>query len=605
MNEKAHILLVNREEEFLESVGRSLRDAGYSVLTATTMSHALDVLSGRNVLLVICDSELPDSSGFDFLGLLKDSPALKKIPFMFLVSARFIVDTLEEEVARILKAFDMGAADFIVDTPEEEISGVLMKRIGKILPADAGKTSVPLPDRKPLQEERAGPSEAVTPGGDDRRDSERTAPKKVVHVEISRDAVLWMPGQIININEQGLKIETSLLGKLDMLLFIRVPFPGGKKVVATSHIRHISISNHQFSAVIGVEVEESVECREIYNYVVKLMGLVASPEEKAAAPDAAPVEKIFDANMIKLMDGDKRQTVHMRPPLNDSSDTRNEKSLEMKFYRSLIGKQLGNYKAMSFIGAGSMAGVFKGWDFVLEREVALKIISYKLSAIASCRDMFVREARLVSRLTHPNIAKIYHIDHMDDILYFAMEFISGGTLADIINQGNNVNLAKGLEHFITICQTLDFVSRQNIIHRDIKPENILIDDQGMIRVVDFGVAIVYDGTNKNSAPETMAGSPLYVSPECVAGRPLDSRSDIYSLGATFYHFFAGVPPFDGDSVEAIFFKHVKEVLVPLKKRNPAVSGDLSYVIGKMMAKRPDDRFQNYQVIIDKLSRLTH
>lgn len=606
MNIESYILLVNRDENYVETVCPSLQDAGYPVLTATTMSGAINLLSDYTVLIIICDSELADSSGYDFLGFLKNNPTLKKIPFVFLVSAHVIVDTLEEEVAKILKAFEMGAADFIVDTPDEEISRVLMKRIGKILPSTIGKKSIPAPAEAHPDSSAAQADVAGSPAQGDRRDSERITPRQSVNIEISRDAVLWMPGQIVNINEQGIKIVTSLLGKLGMLLYVRVPFPGGKHVVAKSHIRHISISKEQFSAEIGVEIDESVECIEIYNYIVKLLGIVKKPEAKQfSVTDKTPVESGFDANVIMQMDDLKKQTVAMHPLSHDFKDSRSEKALEIKFYRSLVGKQLGNYKAISFIGAGSMAGVFKGWDVALERDVALKIISYNLSTIESFRDMFVREARLVSRLTHPNIAQIYYIDHMDDVLYFAMELISGGTLVDIINDGSNSNMGKGLEHFITLCRTLDFVSGQNIVHRDIKPENILIDNQGILKVVDFGVATVYDGTDKKRASEGLVGSPLYVSPECVLGLQLDSRSDIYSLGATFYHVFAGVPPFDGDSVESILLKHANEELVPLKKRNPTVTRPLSNIIGKMMAKKPWERYQNYQAIIDDLTQLMH
>jgi serine/threonine-protein kinase len=216
--------------------------------------------------------------------------------------------------------------------------------------------------------------------------------------------------------------------------------------------------------------------------------------------------------------------------------------------------------------------------------------------------MFVKEARLVSRLTHPNIAQIYHIDQMGDVLYFAMEFISGGTLVDMIKDRNKLNTAKVLEHFMATCRTLDFVSRQRIVHRDIKPENIMIDEQGILKVVDFGVATVNDGTNKKTEG---FGSPFYVSPECIKGRQQDCRSDIYSLAATFYHVLAGVPPFEGDSVETIFFKHLNDDLIPLKKRNPSLSRELSDLIGKMMEKIPGERYQDYQTIINDLAALMH
>ncbi|MEN6469772.1 MAG: protein kinase [Smithella sp.] len=544
------------------------------------MSNALDLLSNNTVVLIICGSELTDASGHQFLRVLKSSPLLKKIPFVFFVPSHFV--TLEVEVSTVLEAFDMGAADFIVYTPGEEVSKVLIKRMSKMLPPLAENERISASPKAVHQESFASQADVASPMPQERRDNERIIQKQIVNIEISRDTVLWMPGRIININKDGLLMETSLLGKLGMLLYLRVSLPEGTYVIK-SHIRHISISGHQFSAEIGVKVETSKEWIETYHYITTRKDTITKPD----AVDKMPGEKTNDAITTARIEEKKQQV---------------DKALEIKFYHSLIGKQLGNYKAVSFIGAGSMGGVFKGWDVVLERNVAMKVISYNLSTIESFRDMFVKEARLVSRLTHPNIAQIYHIDQMSDVLYFAMEFISGGTLADLIKNRNKLNTAKVLEHFITICRTLDFVSRQNIVHRDIKPANIMINDQGILKVVDFGVAIVNDETNKKRTPEGF-GSPLYVSPECIKGGQQDCRSDMYSLAATFYHIFTGVPPFEGDSVEAIFFKHLNEDLVPLKIKNPNLSRELSDIIGKMMAKTPGQRYQNYQAIIDDLTVL--
>lgn len=577
MNPKSHILLINRDKKFLAAVRQSLLGTGYPVLTATTMSDALDLLSSHTVVLIICDSELGDASGYQFLGILKNEPLLKKIPFVFFAPSHFV--TLEEEVSTVLEAFAMGAADFIVYTPEEAVSKSLIKRLHKMLPPLDDKEIISDIPEEAHPEPPAEQEDAGSGAPQERRDSERISLKQVVTVEISRDAVLWMPGQITNINEDGLMLETSLLGKLGMLLYLRVSLPA-KTCILESRIRHISISSRHLAAEIGIKVDPSPEWTEAHQYITGQYAPVA----QAAAAAEAPVEKTAAEAATARMGDKKRES---------------DKALEIKFYHSLVGKQLGNYKAVSFIGAGSMGGVFKGWDIVLERNVAMKIISYNLSTIESYRDMFVREARLVSRLTHSNIAQIYHIDQIDDVLYFAMEFISGGTLADIIKDRNRLDVAKALEHLITTCRTLDFVSRQNIVHRDIKPANIMIDDQGVLKVVDFGVATVNDERNKKKKTEAF-GSPLYVSPDCIRGHQPDARSDIYSLGATFYHVLAGIPPFDGNTVEAILHKHLSEKLVPLESRNPGVQSELSNVIGKMLAKKPEERYQNYRAIIDDL-----
>ncbi len=595
MDSQHHILLINRDRKLLATLGQSLLDAGFPVLTASTMIGALSLLSGSHVHLIICDSELEDFSGTEFLRYLKNSPLLRKIPFVFYVPVH--------DQGNAGRAFEMGAADFIVYTRGGENSKILKERLSKMLAFKAGGGRV---QASPSEGRQAAASSG--PGMRERRFAERVILKDVVNIEVSRDAILWLPCRIVNLSEQGLLIETSLLGRLGMLLYLRAPLPACGKGVVEGRIKHISMSKHCLSAEIGIRVEPSIAWIEIYDDLTRRNerggkpAAASSPAPgKGRAPDSGGK---IDAAMAAGRTDKAKPPVAF--PLRRGSDSRGEKALEIKFYRSLVGKQLGNYKAVSFIGAGGMGGVFKGWDISLERNVALKVISYNLSSIPSYREMFIREARLVSRLTHPNIAQIYYIDQMDDVLYFAMELIGGGTLADVITDSNPLHAARGLEYFITVCRTLDFVSGKNIVHRDLKPANIMIDDQGALKVVDFGVAVVNSGADRGEKSEGLVGSPLYASPECIMGRPLDCRSDIYSLGATFYHVFAGVPPFEGEPVEAILYKHLNEDLVPLNRINPILSGDLSRIIGKMMAKNPGERYQDYQdLIVDLMVLMRH
>jgi serine/threonine-protein kinase len=217
--------------------------------------------------------------------------------------------------------------------------------------------------------------------------------------------------------------------------------------------------------------------------------------------------------------------------------------------------------------------------------------------------MFISEARIVSKLEHPNIAHIYNIGNTNDILYYAMEFILGNTLKDLINKGVNLNTLKGLEYFITTCQALDFVSKKNIIHRDVKPANIMINHKGTLKIVDFGVAKTVDADAYKAQQEGIVGSPYYMSPECIEGRPLDHRSDIYSLGASFYHAFAGCLPFEGKNAEEVLLKHLNDQCVPPTDRNPKVPKLLGKIIMKMMARDPANRYQTYEEIIDELKSL--
>ncbi len=599
MNIKGYILLINREKKFLETVQKSLLDAGYSVLTSTTMSSAVNLLSNNTVALVICDSELKDFSGYDLLRFVKNNPQLEKIPFMFFVPVH--------DQGNAGKAFKWGATDFIVYPLDGKI---LLERIAEILSPKDGEEKKAVVPQENVPEPIPPSVNIASPIQKERRESNRVVLQNAVNIEVSRDAILWLPGQIKNISKHGFLMETPLLGRPGMLLYIRVQLSHAKCVIE-SQVRHVSISNYQLLADIGVEIVDSETWTEVHNFIMEVVdkGINPAAERPSISMTLTDSKKLNpvisqpESETIVIMNNN--ETIYSPPSQPEFSEPPSGKALEIRFYHSLVGKQLGNYKAVSFIGAGAMGGVFKGWDIVLERNVALKVISYKLSSIASFRDMFVKEARLISQLNHPNIAQIYYIDQSDDVFYFAMELINGGTLKDMIREGKNLNGTKGLEYLITVCRTLDFVSGKNIIHRDIKPENIMISDDGTLKVVDFGVAVVNDGQNKKGKSENLVGSPYYVSPDCIKGLPLDSRSDIYSLGATFYHFFAGAPPFDGNNVEEVLLKHLNDDLVPLKMRNPAVSNWLSDIITKMMAKSPENRYQGYKDIIADLDLLMH
>jgi len=284
----------------------------------------------------------------------------------------------------------------------------------------------------------------------------------------------------------------------------------------------------------------------------------------------------------------------------DTVEAARTKNIKHRFYKSLIGKRLGNYEIVSFLDAGSMGGVFKGWDIALERDVAIKVISYELSAQEEFVEMFFKEARLVSKLNHPNIAHIYFIGNETGIVYYTMEFIHGNTLAELMAKTSRIPADRAVAYLADACRALDRVWQEKIIHRDIKPANIMISEHETVKLLDFGVA---QQQKKGAAREkkNIVGSPAYLSPETIREEPVDFRSDIYSLGATFYHVLCGSPPFTDDSLEGMLRKHLDTPPVPLKEKLPDLAAPVSDVVQKMLAKNPGDRFQSYQEIIGALA----
>lgn len=590
MNDQKNILLLNRDEKFISNLGDSLRQSGYAVTTAMDMRAALSALSANSVGLILCDNKLNDVSGYDFLRFLKNDPLRDKIPFVFCVPLH--------DQGRAITAFKSGAAGYMVYPMEPQ---EIISRVNEVFPLseNGGKQSSdqydPEINLNATQMRKIDLHHAV-----ERREDPRISLQQAIKVEVSRNGILWLPGQVKNINVKGLFLKTSMLEKAGVELYVRISLPSGTSVVKGC-IKHIDFKSHNPSAGtgIGIEIEKSDQWKAFLQFVSshirkgKSAPSIPKTQESAAHPT--------NNNEKTIITGDEGNTKKYEANVVDGPLPGKGTSYEKRFYHSLIGKQLNNYKVISFIGSGAMGGVFKGWDIALERAVALKVISFELSAQEKFREMFIKEARFVSQLDNQNIALIYHIGNENQILYFAMEYIEGVTLAQLIRKEEKLNSLKGLDYLITICEALYFVSQKNIIHRDLKPANIMINNQGIVKIVDFGVAKIVDVNEKSK--EGIVGSPFYVSPDSIQGRPLDQRSDIYSLGASFYHAFTGFPPFEGETAEEILLKHLNDELIPLKKRNPKVSNSLGKIIEKMMSKKPEERYQDYKEIIKDLKSL--
>lgn len=582
MTKNENILFINRDKILLDDLSGSLREKGYTVHTASDMRNALSVLSVNSVGVIICDNTLQDVTGYDFLRFLKNDPLREKIPFIFLVPIN--------DQGRAINAFKLGASDFIVYPISIED---LVKRIGEA--ALTPRIADPMPLKSSAEPaEKSPPTTSAEDVEVEKRKSKRLHPLSTIRVDVSRNGVFWLPAQIKNINREGMFLETSLLGKTGAEIYVKVALPSGTSIIK-GQVKHIAFKNYDPSAGIGVAVEKNPQWVEILQHVITVI-------KKADAPSAngSPATSITPRTIKKQPVSNGKNKASSPGP---APRAKSNASYELRFYQSLVGKQLDNYKAVSFIGSGAMGGVFEGWDIALERTVALKVISYRLASKESSRDMFIKEARLASRLDHPNIAHMYHIGNVNAILYFAMEYIDGVTMSDMIKKGDKFNTLKGLNYLITICEALDFVGGNNIIHRDIKPANIMINEKGVVKIVDFGVAKIVDVNEDENKKEGIVGSPYYISPEAIDGRQLDIRSDIYSLGASFYHAFTGSPPFEGANAEEVLTKHLDQPLTPLKKKNPKVSPSLGKIIERMMEKEPEKRYQDYTGIIKDLKAL--
>jgi tetratricopeptide (TPR) repeat protein len=267
----------------------------------------------------------------------------------------------------------------------------------------------------------------------------------------------------------------------------------------------------------------------------------------------------------------------------------------------MIGKTVAHYKIIEKLGEGGMGEVYLAHDTELARKVALKFLPKRVASDPDALARFKREAQAAAALNHPNIITIHEIGRYEEQSYIAMAYIDGELLSDELAKG--VPLERALDIAGQVCQGLDKAHRAGIIHRDIKPENLLIDPDGRVKILDFGLATV--GKPKAEATDdSTAGTVYYMSPEQVQGSDVDARSDVFSLGAVLYEMLAGKKPFDGAHTEAVRYSIVNEDPAPLSGLNPRVAPELERVVMKALAKNPADRYTSVSLLASDLESMT-
>ncbi|HTT68388.1 MAG TPA: protein kinase [Gemmatimonadales bacterium] len=256
------------------------------------------------------------------------------------------------------------------------------------------------------------------------------------------------------------------------------------------------------------------------------------------------------------------------------------------------------YELEKELGRGGMAIVYKARDKALEREVAIKVLPFSLSFDAEFVERFQREARTSAKLEHPNIIPIYRVGKSGRVIYFVMKFLRGKPLSSVISARGALPVPEIKRLLIEACRALGYAHKHGIVHRDIKPDNIMFDELGQAIVTDFGIAKAQSGARLTGTGMAI-GTPHYMSPEQARAQTLDGRSDVYSLGVVGYQCLTGHVPFDGEDSFSIGYKHIMEEL-PTPPLETAEQRDLFAIIQRMMAKKPDDRFQTAEELVASL-----
>src|SRR6266436_1403510 len=265
-------------------------------------------------------------------------------------------------------------------------------------------------------------------------------------------------------------------------------------------------------------------------------------------------------------------------------------------------ERFGPYRVEDRIGAGGMGVVYLALDEALQRQVALKTLLPALAADPEFVARFKREAQSAAALNHPNITQIYTIGQEGQVPFFAMELIRGRSLDAILKEKGAIPAAEAAGYILQAAKGLRHAAEKKLIHRDVKPSNLMLAEDGVVKITDFGLAKAARAETQLTATGEVLGSPGYISPEQASGAVLDARSDIYSLGATFYHLVTGRLPFEAPTPVAMIVKHMSEPLRSPRAVNPAVPYPIASIVQKMMAKRAGERFQDYDALIRELER---
>src|SRR3984957_6483500 len=263
------------------------------------------------------------------------------------------------------------------------------------------------------------------------------------------------------------------------------------------------------------------------------------------------------------------------------------------------GTKLGAYEIQSPLGAGGMGEVYRATDTKLGRDVALKVLPGEMAQDAERLRRFRREAKVLAQLDHPNIVTIYSVEESEGIHFLTMQLVEGQTLDQLIGAGG-LPLEQIVEIAGALGDALAAAHEKGIVHRDLKPANVMVTSQGRVKVLDFGLAKDLRGSNLGDATMTsdsrtqvgvVMGTPAYMSPEQTSGRPLDHRTDIFSLGVLLHEMATGHRPFEGNSSAELVSAILRDTPPPVTDLRPSLPGDLARIVRRCLEKDPRHRLQ--------------
>jgi serine/threonine protein kinase len=326
----------------------------------------------------------------------------------------------------------------------------------------------------------------------------------------------------------------------------------------------------------------------------------ADPSEAEPAASRQPTQNVSQSRPSALTA--ETGTVDVRHAIEATAAVPNSRLVEDEpddSNSTLVGKTIdGKYLIQSPLGEGGMAVVYKANHIQMERTVVIKVMQGWLLSNRNSVERFERECKLTAKLNHPNIVSVYDVGSINGKEpYLVMEFINGESLADKIDKSGALPYATTGNIIVQICRGLQEAHSNGIIHRDLKPDNVLLqhksDRPDWVKIVDFGISNLVQGSKRLTKTGRMVGTPEYIAPEQLKDRPIDIRTDLYGIGVMMFEMLTGHVPFDGESAEAILMKHLLEDPPPMSEVKPDLPQPNPFqpIVDKLMRKDPDERYQ--------------
>jgi serine/threonine-protein kinase len=263
--------------------------------------------------------------------------------------------------------------------------------------------------------------------------------------------------------------------------------------------------------------------------------------------------------------------------------------------------RLGHYDIVAELGRGGMGVVYKGHESSLNRYVAIKVLADSLAHDEAVKERFLREARSMAALNDPHIIQIYFIGEDEGQTYFVMEFVEGESLGSMLKREGKLSVEQSAKVIHQTAMGLSTAHDRGVVHRDIKPGNLMINSRGAVKIADFGIALSnHDLSKKLTTTGEFVGTPGYLSPEVCLGKPVDQRSDIFSLGIVMFEMLAGRMPFTDESPLGLMLEVVKAEIPDVREINAEVDPEIARILDKMIAKDPAERYQSCHELVDDL-----